>query len=111
MLLLELMVALAEKNWTGRRPGEKVDDSRMLMASDGGRIMLMVIVGALSFADVFLMDCIELHVCRSICWQADVLLSWCSNWSVLSRPAASLRSGAGAAGTSLVLGREPKGRG
>jgi hypothetical protein len=45
MVRLEPVDALAVKNWPGRRPGEKVDESRTLMARDGGRIRLMVMVG------------------------------------------------------------------
>jgi hypothetical protein len=58
MPLLELAVALAVKNWTGRRPGEKVEERQVLIASDGGRIMVMVILVILTD----LMDVVELHV-------------------------------------------------
>lgn len=64
MLRLELLVALAVKNWTGRRAGEKVEERRALMASDGGRIMLMVMLGLCpSMGGGFSMTVVELHVC------------------------------------------------
>lgn len=62
MVRFELIVALAVKNWTGRRPGEKVDDSRMLKANDGGRIIWMVIVALLSSPDALLIIVVRLHV-------------------------------------------------
>jgi hypothetical protein len=63
MLLLELIVALSVKNWTGRRPGEKVEERRALMASDGGRIMLMAMLTVLPQVGGLFTVVVELHVC------------------------------------------------
>lgn len=54
--LRELVVAVAVKKFVLRRPGEKVEESLALMANDGGRIRLRLMVEACSMLRYELID-------------------------------------------------------